>query len=79
MVRRHSRKPGANRGELVGASFILLQANPASKEMTTLAYIFEQTLPDIYYAENAITKALPKVAKAATDAKLKKAGEDHLE
>lgn len=47
--------------------------------MTTLADIFEPTLADIYYAENAITKALPKVAKAATDAKLKKAGEDHLE
>jgi ferritin-like metal-binding protein YciE len=47
--------------------------------MKTLADIFEHTLEDIYYAENAITKALPKVAKAATDAKLKKAAEDHLE
>ncbi|MGB3389178.1 MAG: ferritin-like domain-containing protein [Pseudaminobacter sp.] len=46
--------------------------------MKTLADIFEHTLQDIYYAENAITKALPKVAKAATDAKLKKAAEDHL-
>ena len=47
--------------------------------MKTLADIFEHTLEDIYYAENAITKALPKVAKAAHDAKLKKAAEDHLE
>jgi ferritin-like metal-binding protein YciE len=47
--------------------------------MKTLAEIFEHTLQDIYYAENAITKALPKVAKAATDAKLKKAAEDHLD
>lgn len=47
--------------------------------MKTLADVFEHTLQDIYYAENAITKALPKVAKAATDAKLKKAAEDHLE
>jgi ferritin-like metal-binding protein YciE len=47
--------------------------------MKTLADIFEHTLQDIYYAENAITKALPKVAKAAKDAKLKKAAEDHLE
>jgi ferritin-like metal-binding protein YciE len=46
--------------------------------MKTLADIFEHTLEDIYYAENAITKALPKVAKAATDAKLKKAAEDHV-
>src|SRR5690606_33054038 len=36
------------------------------------------TLEDIFYAENAIAKALPKVAKAATDASLKKAAEDHL-
>jgi ferritin-like metal-binding protein YciE len=47
--------------------------------MKTLAEIFEHTLEDVYYAENAITKALPKVANAATDAKLKKAVEQHLE
>lgn len=47
--------------------------------MKTLADIFEHTLQDIYYAENAITKALPKVAKAAKNAQLKKAAEDHLE
>jgi len=46
--------------------------------MKTLADIFEHTLQDMYYAENAITKALPKVAAAANDAKLKKAAEDHL-
>ena len=46
--------------------------------MKTLADIFEHTLQDMYYAENAITKALPKVAAAAKDAKLKKAAEDHL-
>lgn len=46
--------------------------------MKTLADIFEHTLKDVYYAENAITKALPKVAKAATDAKLAQAAEDHL-
>jgi ferritin-like metal-binding protein YciE len=47
--------------------------------MKTLADIFEHTLQDVYYAENAITKALPKVAKAAKDANLKKAAEDHLQ
>ena len=46
--------------------------------MKTLADIFEHTLKDVYYAENAIAKALPKVAKAATDANLKKAAETHL-
>lgn len=47
--------------------------------MKSLAEMFEHTLEDMYYAERALTKALPKVAKAATDAKLKKSVEDHLE
>jgi ferritin-like metal-binding protein YciE len=46
--------------------------------MKTLADIFEHTLKDVYYAENAITKALPKVAKAAKSAELKAAAEQHL-
>lgn len=46
--------------------------------MKSLAELFEHTLQDIYYAENAITKALPKVAKAAKSADLKKAAEEHL-
>ncbi|WP_018183619.1 ferritin-like domain-containing protein [Kaistia granuli] len=46
--------------------------------MKTLAEIFEHTLKDVYFAENAIVKALPKVAKAAGDKNLKKAAEDHL-
>lgn len=46
--------------------------------MKTLSEAFEHTLKDIYYAENALTKALPKVAKAATSKKLKDAVEAHL-
>lgn len=46
--------------------------------MKTLSEAFEHTLKDIYYAENALTKALPKVAKAATSKKLKDAVESHL-
>lgn len=46
--------------------------------MKTLADIFTHTLKDIYYAEHAITKALPKMAKAAGNAKLQKAFKDHL-
>lgn len=46
--------------------------------MKSLAEIFEHTLQDVYYAENAITTALPKVAKAAKSADLKKAAEEHL-
>ncbi len=47
--------------------------------MKTLAEAFHHTLKDIYYAENALIKALPNVAKAAGSAELKKAVEAHLE
>lgn len=46
--------------------------------MKTLNDAFVHTLQDIYYAENALTKALPKVAKAVTNDKLKDALHEHL-
>ncbi|NNE24248.1 MAG: ferritin-like domain-containing protein [Rhizobiales bacterium] len=46
--------------------------------MKTLADAFEHTLQDIYYAENALTKALPKVSKAVSNKKLAKALDQHL-
>lgn len=46
--------------------------------MKSLEELFGHTLRDVYYAELAITKALPKVAKAAKSAELKKAAEEHL-
>ena len=46
--------------------------------MKTLADAFEHTLQDVYYAENAIVKALPKVIDAVTNADLKSALKDHL-
>lgn len=47
--------------------------------MKTLAEAFHHTLQDIYYAETALTKALPKVAAAAGNADLKKAITHHLD
>ncbi|WP_455273587.1 YciE/YciF ferroxidase family protein [Rhizobium herbae] len=47
--------------------------------MKTLAELFEHTLKDVYYAENAIAKALPKVSAAAKNPELKKAVNHHLE
>lgn len=41
--------------------------------------LFEDSLKDIYWAEKALTKALPKMQKNATDAKLKQAIGQHLE
>jgi hypothetical protein len=46
--------------------------------MKTLANLFEHTLKDVYYAENALTKALPKVSRAVKSADLKKAVDGHL-
>jgi ferritin-like metal-binding protein YciE len=43
-----------------------------------LAKLFEHQLQDTYYAENAITKALPKMIKAAHSEELKDAFEKHL-
>jgi ferritin-like metal-binding protein YciE len=47
----------------------------AAKELKDL---FEDGLKDIYWAEKALTKALPKMQKNATDEKLKKAIGGHL-
>ncbi|HEY5818943.1 MAG TPA: ferritin-like domain-containing protein [Mesorhizobium sp.] len=40
--------------------------------------LFLDTLKDIYYAEKKITKALPKMAKAASSSELATAFENHL-
>lgn len=46
--------------------------------MKELGKLFEHTLMDVYYAENQILKALPKLAKKAQSPDLKKAFETHL-
>lgn len=46
--------------------------------MKTLQDAFEHTLQDIYWAENALSKSLPKVSKSANNAELKTAIDGHL-
>ena len=46
--------------------------------MKTLADAFEHTLQDVYFAENAMTKALPKVIDAVSNGDLKSALKEHL-
>ncbi len=48
----------------------------AAKELEDL---FEDSLKDIFWAEKALTKALPKMIKNATSPELKKAITSHLE
>ncbi len=50
-----------------------------SKDIETLDDLFVHTLQDIYYAENQITKALPKMIDKASDPQLKQAFQTHLE
>lgn len=45
--------------------------------MKTLADAFEHTLKDIYYAENALLKAIPKTASAVANKDLKDALKEH--
>ena len=47
--------------------------------MKTLAELFEHTLKDIYYAENKLTKVLPKMADAVSNSDLKKAFNHHAD
>lgn len=52
---------------------------PAKKDAAKqLKDLFEDSLKDIYWAEKALVKALPKMYKNATDKKLKMAIEQHL-
>jgi ferritin-like metal-binding protein YciE len=63
------------------------KAKPKSKqnseeyglEESKLMKLFEDSLKDIYWAEKALTKALPKMAKKATSEELIAGIEEHLE
>ncbi|KAB0681247.1 ferritin-like domain-containing protein [Aureimonas leprariae] len=49
-----------------------------TKDIKTMNDLFVHTLQDIYYAENQIVKALPKMAEKATNPQLKQAFQTHL-
>lgn len=48
-------------------------------KLATLEVLLVQEIKDLYSAETQLVKALPKMAKAASDPELKKAFTDHLE
>jgi ferritin-like metal-binding protein YciE len=50
-----------------------------SKDIKTMNDLFVHQLQDIYYAEQQITKALPKMAEKATDKQLKQGFLTHLD
>jgi len=48
-------------------------------KLSTLEDLFLDEIQDLYDAEKQLTKALPKMAKAATSEELRQAFEDHLD
>ena len=52
---------------------------PKADAAKDLKSLFEDGLKDIYWAENALTQALPKMFDNATDGKLKTAIKEHLD
>lgn len=54
------------------------QSSGAGKGNTQLEKYFNDSLKDIYWAEKHLTKALPKMMKAATTDELKSAIEEHI-
>lgn len=53
-------------------------SSSAKSEETMLRELFVEELRDIYWAEKHLTKALPKMKKAATSEELANAFEEHL-
>ena len=49
-----------------------------TKDIKTLDELFDHGLQDIYYAENQILKALPKLIEASTNPQLRRGLKDHL-
>lgn len=49
-----------------------------TRDIKSLEDLFDHGLKDIYYTENQILKALPKLIAAATNPQLKKGLKDHL-
>ena len=54
-------------------------AEPSSMQSSQLMKLFEAELKDIYWAEKALTKAIPKMIKKATSEELIDALQSHLE
>jgi ferritin-like metal-binding protein YciE len=49
-----------------------------TKDIKTMDDLFLHQLEDIYYAEQQLTKAIPKMAEMATNADLKAGLESHV-
>jgi ferritin-like metal-binding protein YciE len=66
-------------GTNVGPERCSESPNPERAAMNNLEQLFEETLRDIYYAEKAILKNLPKMAKKASSEDLAAAFDSHVD
>ncbi|MEO6542263.1 MAG: ferritin-like domain-containing protein [Ferruginibacter sp.] len=71
-------KNGSQNGARNGAKSKAKSSNNAMQS-SQLMKLFEDSLKDIYWAEKALTKAIPKMIKNATSEELIEALENHLE
>jgi ferritin-like metal-binding protein YciE len=74
-VARPPRRAAAQRSTMPGKDRAM---GLFTKDIQTFEDLFTHTLQDIYYAENQITKALPKMIEKATAPELKQGFETHL-
>lgn len=75
--------PGRRHANCVNIRFPAImpkfQTTRNMSKLNTLEDLLVQEVKDLYNAENQLVKALPKMAKAASDAKLQKGFQTHLE
>ncbi len=74
IVNKNESAKNSSTGKAAAAAKIATKKGAAKNS----ADLFEDGLKDLYWAEKALTKALPKMMKNASSSKLKKAIETHL-
>lgn len=76
-----TRSKGSRARQTVGtkAPARTMRTSTSDRNGSMLEAYFMDALKDMYWAEKALTKALPRMARAATSTELRKAFEQHLE
>jgi ferritin-like metal-binding protein YciE len=78
-AKKTANRPAAKKSKGRTTSKEVTSPQKASKDGSMLEQFFINSLKDIYWAEKALTKALPKMVKNATSKELKNAFNNHLE
>lgn len=78
MANTKTKKPAAKKSAGGAKGSNGTAAVAPGKSNTQLEKFFHDSIKDIYWAEKHLTKALPKMKKAATSEELQQAIEDHL-